>query len=216
MYPSRVTGYQDPLSWIFSKVLLTPIYELVILYQPCSTGSDLHQAPHVCVIPWVSSELVQGLLSFAHMILPIMCLHLQWLQMSLRSLCLVSHDVSIYCMMELWTSLHVSIMHPRHHSSWTGLPFLLGYFFIVGRFFINVVTAFIIFILHLELSSLVLWNKSYPSLLVGDYVRDLSYKSNAFVWLERFHKEYSYWKVIMHKYMIMKLLYPIQHSSISR
>ena len=37
------------------------------------TLGDL-EAPHVCVIPWVSSDLVQGLLSFAHMILPIMCL----------------------------------------------------------------------------------------------------------------------------------------------
>ena len=49
--------------------------------------------------------------------------------------CLVSHhNVSIYCMVELRTPLHVSILHPRHHSSWTGLPFLLGYFFIAGRF----------------------------------------------------------------------------------
>ena len=46
----------------------------------------------------------------------------------------VSHDVSIYCMMELQTSVHVSILHPRHHSSWAGFPFLLGYFFIAGRF----------------------------------------------------------------------------------
>ena len=65
------------------------------------------------------------------------------------------------------------------------------------------------------MSALVLWNKSFPSLLIGDYVCDLSYKSNAFVWLETIHKEYSYWQVLMHKYMIMQLLYPIQHSSIS-
>ena len=57
---------------LFSKVLLTSIYELVILYQPCSKGYDIHQAHHVCVIPWVSSELVQGLLSFAHMIMHVM------------------------------------------------------------------------------------------------------------------------------------------------
>ena len=87
--------------------------------------------------------------------------------------CIVSHDFSIYYMMELRTCLHVSILHPRHHSSWIGLPFLLGYLFIAGRFFINDVAAFVIFILHLEVSSLVLWNKSYPSLLVGDYVRDI-------------------------------------------
>ena len=83
----------------------------------------------------------------------------------------LSHDVSIYYMMELWTSLQVSILHPKHHSSWTGLPFLLGYLFIARRFFINDVTAFVIFILHLELSSLVLWNKFYPSLLVGNFLQ---------------------------------------------
>ena len=99
---------------------------------------------------------------------------------------LVFHDVSIYFMMELWTSLHVSILHPRHHSSWTGL---LGYFFIAGRFCINDVVVILFFIF--ELSSLVLQNKSHSSLLVGDYVCDISYKSNAFVWLETFHKEYS-------------------------
>ena len=74
---------------LLQKVHLAPICELVILYQPCSKGSDLHQARHVCVIPWVSYELIQGLLSFAHMILPVMCLNSHWLQMSLRSLCLL-------------------------------------------------------------------------------------------------------------------------------
>ena len=187
MYPSSITGYQDPLSWTFSKVLLTPIYELVILYQPCSIGSYIHQAHHVCVIPWVSSELVQGLHTWFYL----SCVSTPTGCKCLFESCLVSYDVSIYCMMELRTSFHVSILHPRHHSSWTSLPFLLGYFFIAGRFFINYVTAFIIFILHLEMSPLVLWNKSCPSLLVGDYVRDLSYKSNAFVWLETFHKAYS-------------------------
>ena len=40
-------------------------------------------------IPWVPSKLLQGLLSFAYMILPVMCLNSQWLQISLRSLCLL-------------------------------------------------------------------------------------------------------------------------------
>ena len=57
--------------------------------QPCSKGSDLHQAPHVCVIPWVSSKLLQGLLSFAYMILHVMCLNSHWRQMPLHSLCLL-------------------------------------------------------------------------------------------------------------------------------
>ena len=116
---------------------------------------------------------------------------------------LVSHDLSIYCMMELWTSLQVSILHPRHHSSWTGL---LGYFFIAGRFCINDVAAFIILFFIFELSSLVLRNKFHSSLIAGDYVCGLSNKSNAFVWLETFRKEYSYWQILMHKYVIMQLL----------
>ena len=39
----------------------------------------------------------------------------------------------------LRSSLQVSIPHPIHYSSWTGtlLPFLLRYFFIAGRFYIN-------------------------------------------------------------------------------
>ena len=90
---------------------------------------------------------------------------------------LVSHDVFIYCMMELRTSFQVSILHPRHHFS----------FWIIR--------------VNLELSSLVLQNKSHSSLLAGDYVCDLSYNSNAFVWLETFHKEYSYWKILIHKYI---------------
>ena len=50
--------------------------------------------------------------------------------------CLVSHDVAIYCMMELANTVS------RHHSSWTGtlLPFLIGYFSIAGRICINDVT----------------------------------------------------------------------------
>ena len=136
--------YQNPLFWTFPKVLLTSIYELFILYQPCSKGSDLHQDPHVCVIPWVSSELVQGLLSFAHMILLVMWLHFQWPQMSLSSLCLLSVRSlmlrTLTCILlhfgscrSIWkilrTSLQVSIPHPRHHSSWNGT--LLPFFFLV-------------------------------------------------------------------------------------
>ena len=61
-----------------------------------------------------------------------------------------------------------------------------------GRFCINDVDVFVILFFVFELSSLVLRNKSHSSFLVGDYVCDLSYKSNALVvWLETFHKEYS-------------------------
>ena len=82
--------------------------------------------------------------------------------MSLRSLCLLSvrslmlrifpciplcfhlqHVGSCRSIWKIiWTSLHLSMLHSRHHSSWTGslLPFLLGHFFIAGRFCINDVT----------------------------------------------------------------------------
>ena len=110
---------------------------------------------------------------------------------------LVSHDVSIHSMMELWTSLHVSIIRPRHHSSWTGIPFLLRIFYI------NDVTILVILFSSLNYRHLFFGTSLHSSFLVGNYVCDLSYKSNAFVWLETFHKEYSYWKFLVHKYMIM-------------
>ena len=109
----------------------------------------------------MSSELVQGLLSFANMILPVMCLYsgckclftvyafFPW-EASCYESCLVSHDVSIYYMLDpvdrygryYGLPFRSSIPHPRHHSSWTGtlLPFLLGYFFIAGRLCISDVT----------------------------------------------------------------------------
>ena len=145
------------------------------------------------------------------MILPNMCLNFQWLQMSLRSLCRLSvrslmlrilpciprcfHLMHARSCRSIWktlqTSLQVSILHPRNHSSWTGtlIPFLLGYFFIAGRFCINyvaqqchIIALCLRPLLYLkvssyyssswiELSSLVLQNKSHSSFLVGDYMR---------------------------------------------
>ena len=140
-----------------------------------------------------------------------MNLNFQWLQMYLRNLCLLSvtslvleifpcipwcfHLLHVgFCRSTwktLWTSLQVSILHPRHHSSWTStlLPFLLGYFFIAWKalhqwchstvshnctisgtsFFLWKYRHIILCLrLLLELSSLVLQNKSHPSFLVGD------------------------------------------------
>ena len=74
----------------------------------------------------------------------------------------VSRDVSIYCMMELQTSLHVSILHPRHHSSWTGILHSLKVLHQWCRCIRHI---------HLELSSLVLRNESHPPLFVGDFTR---------------------------------------------
>ena len=93
MYPSRTLDTKILYLEIFQKFFSHPSMSLsssidFYLY-PCRKGLDLHQDSHVCVIPWVSYELVQGLLSFAHMILPVMCLNSHWLQMSLRSLCLL-------------------------------------------------------------------------------------------------------------------------------
>ena len=79
--------------------------------------------------------------------------------------CLVSHDVSIYCMMELRNSLHVSILHSRYHSSWTSLPFFLHSWKVLHQWCCWIHHI----ILHLELSSLVIWNNSHPSLLVGTF-----------------------------------------------
>ena len=104
--------------------------------------------------------------------------------------CLLSHDVSIYCMMELRTSLHISILHPRHHSSWIGLPFILGYFFMEGS-----VSMMSLHSSYYSSSwSIVTCSSEQVSsfFTVGDYVHDLSYNSNALVvWLETFHKAYS-------------------------
>ena len=125
--------------------------------------------------PWVSSKLIQGLLSFTHMILPVKCLFIVYAfflwEASCYESCVVSHDVSIYYMMELQTSLHVSILHPRHHSSWTSLPFS-SWLLLHGWKVLYQWCHYIHYIiLHLELSSLVLRNKFHPSLLVGDCTR---------------------------------------------
>ena len=114
--------------------------------------------------------------------------------MSLRSLCIMLWIFP--CIPWCFHLLHdgtvnfssVSILHPRNHSSWTGLPFLLSYFFFSGRFCINDVTAFIILFFVLKCRHLFFGTSIHSSLLAGDYVCDLSYKSNAFVWLEHFIK----------------------------
>ena len=130
MYPSRIIGYQDPLSWTFSKFHLAPFYELVILYKPCSKGSDkllMYMLSNGC--------LLNSYKAFFHLH-TWLCMSCDFTSSGCKCLfivyascyesCFVSHDLSIYCMMELWASLQVSILHPRHNSSWTGLPFLLG------------------------------------------------------------------------------------------
>ena len=149
------------------------------------------------------------------LIMHVMWLHFQWLQISLLSLCLLFVRSLVLrillCIPRCFHLLHDGTMNfsscldtaPWHHSSWTDL---LGYFFIAGIFCINDVTAFIILFFILNCCHLFFGTSLHSSLLVGDYVCDLSYKSNLVVWLETILKEYSYWKIIMHKYMIMQLL----------
>ena len=114
----------------------------------------------------------------------------------------------------LRTSLQVSIPHPRHHSSWTGtlLPFLLGYFFIAWKalhqwchstvshnctvsktsFFLSKYHCIILHLgFFLELSSLVLRNKSHPSFLVGDCKRSFLQFKCISCMVRTFHKVYS-------------------------
>ena len=91
-----------------------------------------------------------------------MCLNSQWLQMSLRSLCLLSvrslmlrilpWDVAIYCVLDLVDPYgrHYGLPFRSRHCildiipldqlelfDHFPLPFLLGYFFIAGRIYIN-------------------------------------------------------------------------------
>ena len=135
-----------------------------------------------------------------------MCFNSYWIQMSLHSLCLLFVRSLILrillCIPPCFHLLHDGTMNfslgldtvPWHHSSWT------------GRFCINDVTALVILFFILKCCHLLFGTSLHSSLLVGDYVCGLSYKSNAFAWLETFHKENSYWKILMHKYMIMQLL----------
>ena len=160
MYPSRIIGYQDPLSWTFSKVLLE---------QSESLSSSINLVAKVQIfiklLMYVLSHgcLLNSYKAFFHLhtwfflscvstptgckCLSIVYDFFSW-ESSCYESCLVSHDVSIYYMMELWTSLYILILHPRHHSFWTGFPFLLGYFFMAGRFCINDVVVFIILFLN--------------------------------------------------------------------
>ena len=135
-----------------------------------------------------------------------MCFNSHWLQMSLRSLGLPFMRSLmlriLLCIPRCFHLLHDGTMNfssglnntPWHHSSWT------------RRFCINDVTALVILFFNLKCRHLLFRTSLHSSLLVGDYVCGLSYKSNAIVCLETFHKEYLYWQMIMHKYMIMQLL----------
>ena len=146
--------------------------------------------------------------------------YFQWLQMSLRILCLISMRSLVLrilsCIPKCFHLLHDGATNFPSRIDTASQTSLFLTFFIAGRFCINDVTTFVILFFILNCCHLFFRTSLIIlCLLVGDYVCDLSYKSNAFVWLETFHKEYSYWKILMLKYMIMKLLQLVQHSSIS-
>ena len=116
--------------------------------------------------------------------------------------CFVSHDVSIYYMMELWTSLQVSILRPDIIL----LELIFPFFLVAGRFCINDVTALVILFFVFELTSLVLRNKSSFFFACRWLCMRSFLQVKCICMVRTFHKEYSYWKILMHKYMIMQLI----------
>ena len=124
-----------------------------------------------------------------------------WLQMSLRSLGLPfmrSLMLQILvCIPRCFHLLYGGTMNfssglntaPWHHSSWTGLPFLQWCH----------CTRHII--LHFEMSSLALRNKSsfffaYRRLCMRSFLQ-----VQWICMVRTFHKEYSYWQILMHKFI---------------
>ena len=95
---------------------------------------------------------------------------------------------------------HTSIPRTIVHRHIIGASLVFHFFLVAGRFYINDVTALVILFFNLKCRYLLFGTSLHSSFLVGDYVCGLSYKSNAIVWLEKFHKEYLYWQVLMHKW----------------
>ena len=154
---------------------------------------------HGCLL-----SLYKAFFIFSHMTLPITCINFHWMEMSLCSLCLLSvrslmlwilpciprccHLLHVGSCRSIWkilrTSLQISMLHPRHHSFWIGLLYILGCFFIAGRFCVDDVTTFIILFSILNCLHL-FFGTSLILLFLYAIVRDLSYKSNSpVVWLE--------------------------------
>ena len=140
---------------------LAPICELVVLYRISSSTLQkrlissllqiifkllMYVLSHGCLL-----NSYKAFFNFAHMILPIMCLNFQWLQMSLRSLCLLSVRILV---------LGIFPCIPRCFH-------LLD----DGTFRYCILDIILHFGLFLELSPLVLRNKSHPSFVVGDCMR---------------------------------------------
>ena len=117
MYPYRITGYQDPLSWSFQKFFLHPFVSL-----SSSIGFHLQPVAKVKIfIKLLIHALSHGCLlssykAFFHLqtwfcLLCVFtcsdckCLFIVYAFFSWESLCyksfLVSNDVSIYCILDL-------------------------------------------------------------------------------------------------------------------
>ena len=97
--------------------------------------------------------------------------------------------------MELWTFLQVSILRSDIILLEQVFPF-----FLVAEGSASMMSLHSSYYsLSLNCRHLFFETSLHSSLLVGDYVCGLSYKSNTIVWLETFYKEYLYWQVLMHK-----------------
>ena len=123
MYPSRITGYQDPLSWTFQKFFLHPFVSLSssigFHLQPVAKVKIfikllIHALSHGCLLSSYKAFFhfhTWFFLSCLSTPTGYKCLFIfyeffLW-EASWYESCLVSHNVSMYCMMELRTSLHV-------------------------------------------------------------------------------------------------------------
>ena len=166
----------------------------------------------------MSFELVQGLLSFAHMIMPIMWLHFQWLQMSLRSLCLLFREKPRAMNLALYPTMFPSTTWWNYKPSFTYRYCILDIILLELVFHFFLVTSSW---LEGSVSMMSLYSSYYSSLwnVVTCSSEQVSFflacrrlcmqnflKSKCISMVRTFYKEYLYWQVLMHKYMIMQLL----------
>ena len=159
-----------------------------------------------------SSTLLQRLRSSSSS--SYMCFNSYWLQMSLRSLGLLFvRSLVLWFLLCIPRCFHLLLdgtiyfssgldTAPWHHSSWTGLPFLLGGWKVLHQW--CHCTRHII--LHFEMSSLALRKKSSFFFACRQLYMRSFLQVKCICMVRTFNKEYSYWQILMHKYMIMQLL----------
>ena len=175
MYPSGVTGYQDPLS-----------LKAFFSHPSVSFSSSINLVAKVQIfIKLVMYVLSHGcLLSFYKVFFHLhtwFYLSCVWLKMSLWI---------FPCIPRCFHLLHdgTTNFHSCINTSFLTSFFLNWYSLSSWKVLHQWCHCIRHIIFHLELSLLVLRNKPHSSFLIADYVCDLSYKSNSFAWLETFHK----------------------------